>query len=162
MGTAWYAPIDGQSERTNQEVEIALHFAADDLRYKDWEDAAPAIVRYHNAAPTATGKLPNEIVFGFQPFAALPQAISNLPEERTINRLDAIDTLVYVELVMRERHDARREPWSPAIGDLVYICLHKGYQVPSKIHYKFGAQRVGLFKVINSYSNACRLALPPK
>lgn len=63
---------------------------------------------------------------------------------------------------MKEHHDAKREPWVPAVGDLVYICLHKGYQVASKIHHKLGAQRVGPFKVTDSYPNACRLALPPR
>jgi hypothetical protein len=139
-----------------------VRFSADDPRYEDWEAATPAIVRTHNASPTATGKSPDEIVFGFQPFALLPPATSNLPEERTINRLEAKDALAYAEIVIAERHNAKHKPWSPAVSDLVYVRLHKGYQVASKIHHKFGAQRTGPFKVVDAYPNACRLALPPK
>ena len=121
MGTAWHAQSDGQSERTNQEVEIALRTAADDDRYCDWEDALPSVIRTHNSSPTATGKSPNEILYGFQLFALLPPAKSNLPEERLINRLDASDALAYAEVVMTERYNAKHTQWQPAVGDLVYV-----------------------------------------
>jgi hypothetical protein len=47
------------------------------------------------------------------------------------------------------------------VGDLAYIRLHKGYNVPSKAHHKFGAQRTGPFKVTAVHKNAYELALPP-
>lgn len=58
--------------------------------------------------------------------------------------------------------DTVHTPWQPAVGDLVYVQLHKGYNVASHLHRKFGAQRTGPFKVVRTYPNAYELALPPK
>jgi hypothetical protein len=66
MTTAWHPQADGQSERTNQTVEIAMRFAADDQRYVDWEDAIPALVRaYNSSTNSTTGYTPDELCYGF-------------------------------------------------------------------------------------------------
>jgi hypothetical protein len=119
-------------------------------------------MRALNASVSATtGKSPDELVFGFKPFALIPGPVGNTPEERLIDRLDAADAISYAEMVMKDRFDAKHKPLNLQIGDLAYIRLHHGYQIASKVHHKFGAQRTGPFKVIRVYPNAYRLALPP-
>ena len=162
MTTAWHPQADGQSERTNQTVEISLRFCADDPRYQDWEDALPALMRILNSSVSAaTGKSPDELIFGFKPFAILPGLVSNDPEDRMIDRLDASDAIRYAETVMKERFDSKHQPLRLKVGDLAYVRLHRGYQVASKVHHKFGPQRTGPFKVTSVLPNAYRLALPP-
>lgn len=63
---------------------------------------------------------------------------------------------------MKEAFDAKHLPLQLRIGDLTYIRLHREYKLKSKIHHKFGAQRCGPFKVVDTFPNAYRLALPPQ
>lgn len=45
----------------------------------------------------------DDVIIGYQPFALLHPAVSDLPKERTISRLDASDTLAYSKMAMTER-----------------------------------------------------------
>lgn len=116
--------------------------ADDDSRFTDWEDAFPAFVRTHNASVNAvTGKTPDEIIFGFQPFDKIPDlpSASKRKENQIIARLDAADAIAYADIVMRERYNATHTLFKVNIGDLVYVRLQLGYKLPSKPHRKFGA-----------------------
>ncbi|KAJ5153226.1 uncharacterized protein N7482_009704 [Penicillium canariense] len=139
----------------NDKIHKTLHvLQARCEKHKEPSDPV-ANTRFDTSPTNPASKSPDEMTFGFQPFALLPSAISNLPEARIVNRLDAKDALAYAELVMTERHNATHTPWHPQVGDLVYVRRHKGYQVPPKIHHKFGAQHTGPFKVVDP---GCRRA----
>jgi hypothetical protein len=45
-------------------------------------------------------------------------------------------------------------------GDKVFIRLHKGYNLNSRIHKKIGAQRTGPFRVKRVFTNAYELDIP--
>lgn len=67
--TAYHPQSDGQSERTNQTVEIALRFfLATHENLADWERVVgPIQSAVNNSKSTSTTKSPNEIVYGFTP-----------------------------------------------------------------------------------------------
>ena len=99
-----------------------MRFATDDTRYVDWEDALPSLIRTHNISRNASSKkTPSEIIFGFQPFATIPQQTSNLAEERIITYLEAKDALRYAETVMKRRFDKKYQPLQCKVGDLIYL-----------------------------------------
>jgi hypothetical protein len=58
---------EGQSERTNQTVEIALRFFLTENPGADWVSAVPLIQANTNNSPNAsTGLCPNELTYGFR------------------------------------------------------------------------------------------------
>lgn len=159
--TAWHPQADGQSERTNQEYSIALRFAADDPRFKDWEAALPALTMAFNATPNAsTGKTPNEIVYGFEPFCTLPSDIVDPAACRVINQMEARDAVQYAQDVMKERYDRNHLPLQLRAGDRVYFNLWKGYKIKSLLCQKLAQRRVGPFQSLKAYPNTYELDLP--
>lgn len=70
--TAYHPQTDGQSERTNQTMEIALRYFM--AKYPDgtleWKYVLPHI-RFvmNNSINTSTGKAPNDLCYGFLPKA---------------------------------------------------------------------------------------------
>ena len=160
--TAWHPQADGQSERTNQAIEIAIRFLADDERYTDWSQMLPAITRIFNSTvSTVTGKTPDELLFGFNPWMR-----NTIAADTEANRLvflkDAKDASQYAQDVMALRYDNKHKPLALHEGEKVFINLHKGYNINSKLHKKFGARRVGRFPIKRIFAdgNAYELALP--
>ncbi len=65
--TAYHPQTDGQSERTNQTVEIALRYMLTEYEIQNWTRLLPTIQRsLNNAENASTGKAPNEVVYGFK------------------------------------------------------------------------------------------------
>lgn len=66
---AWHPEADGQSERTNQTVEIALRYFVTENPDADWTEAVAHIQFMLNCSPNAsTGVAPFEYVYGFVPY----------------------------------------------------------------------------------------------
>lgn len=67
LTTAYHPQADGQSERSNQTVELALRFHIGQNNLTPWPDVLPEIAARMNNHPNATtGKSPNEILFGMR------------------------------------------------------------------------------------------------
>jgi Integrase zinc binding domain len=107
--TAWHPQAGGQSERTNQTVEIALRFFADDDRFDNWLEALPAVMRTLNSTVTSTGKTPDELLFGFNPWIPFPEA-RNPQADRLIHIREAADAIRYAQEIMKIRYDQRHTP----------------------------------------------------
>ena len=68
MSTAYHSQTDGQSERTNQTIEIALRFLIAENPLINWKAALPALqFSMNNSQNAVTGKSPNEVTLGFKP-----------------------------------------------------------------------------------------------
>ena len=177
VSTAYHPQSDGQSEKTNQTVEIALrHYIA--AHQRDWPEHLPAIQAAINTSVSkATNYTPLQLLYGITPRHALDFFKGNLynskstaelwAENRTIMRRDAADSIAHAQEEMKRYKDPKQKPLSFAKGDRVYLRLStgknsSGYTLPSSIKPKISQQRAGPFKVLErSGQNAYKLQLPP-
>jgi transposase InsO family protein len=76
MSTANHPQANGQTERQNQTIGIAIRFAAADYPEVAWVDLLPAIQHnLNNAHSDAIGRSPNELVYGLKPAMVRPSLI---------------------------------------------------------------------------------------
>src|SRR5437016_3878215 len=65
--TAYHPQTDGQSERTNQTIEIALRFLLAEYSNSHWTAFLPALTAItNNSVNRATGRTPTELMYGFR------------------------------------------------------------------------------------------------
>jgi hypothetical protein len=82
MSTANHPQTDGQTERQNQTIGIAIRFAAADYPDVAWVDLLPAIQHnLNNAYAEAIGRSPNELVYGFKPNSTLNALIDTTTKD---------------------------------------------------------------------------------
>ena len=164
--TAYHPRSDGQSERTNQTIEIALRYWLSEGN-KDWPSFLPFLrASMNNSINTSTGVSPNEYCYGFR--VREPADLINLPAQpdpattRLILRQEAADAQAYANLRMKERFDTIHQPLRLMPGNWVFIKLHHGYKIPGQESAKFSQQRVGPFVIEEVYGkgNAYKLNLP--
>jgi len=159
--TAYHPQTDGQSEKTNQTVEIMLRFFIATLeKPTEWLRCLPRIQSELNNSKASTGSTPNEVVYGFTPnfiidYTADPDI--DLPAAR----VDAADALDFAAMNMKYYYDRRHTAMFLAPGDYALLRLHKGYDLPSELNSKLSQQYAGPFKVLEKVGRlAYRLQLP--
>lgn len=153
--TAYHAQGNGQSERTNQAVNIALRYFITENPDEEWLDALPSLQFGFNSAPNAsTGIVPNKLKFGFAPrgLTALigeeeQVTMPELDAARIVYRREAADAVSFANAQMKIRYDGKHKPLMLKAGDYAYLRLHHGYQLPSKPSKKFSNQYAGPFLV---------------
>lgn len=162
--TAYHPQTDGQSERTNQTVEIALRFHLT-TGTNDWLSVLPFLqASLNNSVTSVTGFAPNELVYGFRVRDTLG-LLADLPPEdfnqlRLIKREEADDALAFVNAISKARYDHSHMSMNLAEGSQAYLRLHHGYSIPG-VNPKLSNQRVGPFPVLEKVGNlAYRLELP--
>ena len=161
--TAWHPQTDGQSERTNQTVEIALRFHLT-TGTDDWVSILPFLQACLNNSVTSTGFAPNELAYGFRVRDTLGM-LSDLPAEdlnklRLVKREEADDAIAFAKAMAKTRYDSTHKAINLREGSLVYLRLHHGYSIPG-VNPKLSNQRVGPFKIVKKVGNlAYRLDLP--
>ena len=167
---AYHPQTDGQSERTNQTVEIALRFHLTSRPDDDWDEVLPYIQAVSNNSPSApTGMAPNELCYGFKVADAtsLLLADPSLPEEafhklRLAKREEADDAMAFASTIMKARYDAKHLAVNLNKGDEVFLKLHHGYSIPGLANRKLSQQRVGPFRILAKVGTlAYKLELPP-
>jgi hypothetical protein len=161
--TAYHPQTDGQSERTNQTVEVMLRFFLATLEQStDWPRCLPKIQSVLNNAKStsSTGQTPNEIVYGFTPNFAIDYTTD--PEiDFPAARVDAADALDFAVMNMKFHYDRRHTAMFLAPGDWSLLRLHHGYNIPAKVNPKLGQQYAGPFKVLEKVGRlAYRLQIP--
>ena len=166
--TAYHPQTDGQSERTNQTMEIALRFFVQSNPDAEWTDALPHLqATLNNSKNASTNVEPNAVVMGFKTNLDALDPLVNLPPAdfaavRAQLRTEAADALGWAAATMKQRYDTTRRPITLHPGDKVMLKLHKGYQIPGNLGPKLGKQRVGPFTIERMVGRlACRLKLPP-
>ena len=168
--TAYHPQTDGQSERTNQSVEIALRFHITARPDNDWDEILPYVQATMNNSPSSvTGLAPNELCYGFRvnDTTNMLLAAPTIPAEayhelRLAKREEAEDAMAFASISMKARYDAKHLAFNVGKGDRVFLKLHSGYSIPGVSNKKLSQQRVGPFKVIERVGQlAYRLELPP-
>jgi hypothetical protein len=82
--TAYHPQSDGQSERTNQVVEIALRYHASEHPEDAWTTVLPYLqATMNNSTNATTGQAPNEIIYGFKTRDVLGMLADLPPEDYT-------------------------------------------------------------------------------
>ena len=166
--TAYHPQSDGQSERTNQTVEIAIRFyvTSHGMKDNDW----PLVIPYlqgslNNSRNRLIDTSPNEILYGFKVRDTLG-LLTDLPAEdfsrlRLEKREQAEDSMAFANATAKARYDRRHKPVNLAVGSQAFLKLHDGYEIPG-VHPKLGRQRVGPFKILERVGQlAYRLELRP-
>ena len=161
--TAYHPQGDGQSERTNQTLEIALRFALMEGECKDFTKLLPSIqAMMNNSQNVTTGLSPHEILYGFKVLEtadlldneqARKRAEDGNPptaveDERNMLRKEASDAISFAQTMQKIRYDAKRKELTLKEGDKVFLKLHKGYTQPGLDNRKFDKQRVGPISVL--------------
>ena len=169
--TAWHPQTDGQSERTNQTVEIALRYLITGNPDILWWQALPSLQAQLNNSPNAaTGLSPNEIIYGFKVKEALSllntsgkPITEDLAQRRLEYRAEAAEATAFANAKAKVYYDARHIPLMMRPGvDKAYLKLNQGYQLPGKPNRKVSPQRCGPFPIKRRVGRlAYELDLPP-
>ena len=174
MATAYHAQTDGQSERTNQTVEIALRFLIAENPDLEWPKMLPALqLSLNNAINATTGHAPNEIALGFKPrevltaiatkgFTAVADAKKKFADDRFIFRKEAADATSFANAKAKIYYDVRHTPLLMKKGDYAFLKLNHGYRLPAHPNRKLSQQRCGPFLIKRRVGRlAYELELPP-
>lgn len=152
LTAAFHPAADGQSERTNQTVEIMLRcFIAGDLeKYPLWTDWLPVIESEYNATPHhTTGFSPNRLRYcmdlkGIPDLASTSDPIASQEgrdlADELLNRRDEVrDSISVAQRKMKRLTDQHRSKKEFEVGDLVlikYSRLGPGYRPPRSHRHK--------------------------
>ena len=165
--TAYHPQTDGQSERTNQTLEIALRFWLSNPDNTDWLAVLPYLTASNNnAANVTTGFAPNELSYGFRTNDTLAM-LEHLPAEdysrlRQIKRESAEEAMAFANVMHKRRYDDAHTDVQLKIGGYAFLKLHAGYTIPGLNNHKLSQQRAGPFKITDKVGTlAYRLELPP-
>jgi hypothetical protein len=162
--TAYHPQTDGQSERTNQTVEIALRYHLASIQdIKEWSKVLSVIQAHINNIKTSLGKISNEIVYGFfsmQPWDFLKEPTTT--DDYTRFRKQVSDIMAWTQMAMKHIYDRKHRSLDMKPEDYVLLRLHKGYNIPATktLGKKLSDQYAGPFKILEKIGNlAYRLNL---
>ena len=156
MSAAYHPQTDGQSERTNQTVEIAMRMFVADNPTTPWPDALPAVQHFLNNSANSTGSSATEIMYGNRVREAIdvdshpkPSTKEASTAERMLHRNEAVQAIAFANTQAKMYYDKKHLPLLLKPGNKVYIKLHHGYSSPDH-QGKLSARRVGPFTVKKS------------
>src|SRR5205814_1929532 len=129
LSKAYHPQTDGQSERTNQMVEVALRYYVS-MYQDDWVEHVELIQAAINVMISATtNHSPFEILYGFNPKHGLDLLIASnsvtddWAAQGEMCRKDAADAISIAQQEMIRYRDAKRKAISFAVGDKVFLRL---------------------------------------
>jgi hypothetical protein len=170
--TAYHPQTDGQSERTNQIVEIALRHLVNNSK-SDWSTFLGDVeFTINNSVHSATNVSPMKFLTGRDALTPLTLAsttdgvASDWSQARDEIQKSARDALIFAQAKMAIYYDKKHKPLSLKPGDKAYIelagTMETGYHLPTTIAHKLSQQRVGPFKVRHAIGRlAYELEIPP-
>ena len=151
MTAAFHPQADGQAERSNQIVKIALRcfLGGYENKYSVWTDYLPIIEHeYNSTVHEATGETPNTLRFAM-PVRGIQDLASPLPPvsesaEAYAELLknagdDARDSIIFAQRKYKKYYDQRRHPKEFNVGDLVLLKYNRfgpGYKAPQAHRHK--------------------------
>ncbi|KAJ3489900.1 hypothetical protein NLJ89_g11486 [Agrocybe chaxingu] len=169
LSTAYHPQTDGQTERSNQEVELYLRLFVNE-RQSNWADYLPcAEFAINNRVNSATGFSPFFVNYGKHPARPLQparQPVSRIPQaaafarEMDAVRKEAASALSLAAVAMKRSYDQKHLDQSFRIGDLV--LLDASDITSSRPSKKLDNLRYGPFKITHKVGAlSYRLRLPP-
>nr|OMP83046.1 Retrovirus-related Pol polyprotein from transposon gypsy [Diplodia seriata] len=166
MTTAYHPQADGQSERTNQTVEIAIRYHVVSYPDTEWTAVLPHIqASMNNAVNATTGFTPNQLLMGMDARTDPLAAMAEMPQDRELRRdmarREAQEAIAFAATDWKRRYDKRHKPLRMKKGDLVFVRLHQGYKARGHADRKFSHQRIGPFAISRKVGNlAYELQIP--
>ena len=175
LTTSYHPQTDGQSEHTNQTVEMALrHLVAP--HHRDWPIYVAEVQFMINTSHNVTlGCSPMQFLTGLDfhheidlatryPGVEFDLNAENFAKERHRYQCEAMDSIIFAQSKMSHYYDSNHKPISFRTGDKVYITMahgsNPGYRLPGG-NAKLSNRRVGPFCVIEPVGDlAYRLQLP--
>jgi transposase InsO family protein len=168
--TAYHPSADGQAERTNFTLEVALRFVVNNTQ-TDWVSYLQLVEAVlNNTTAAATKKAPNELIYGKVVRLQLNASISGRPSEpaddiaaqREHARKEAQLAIAFAQKAMALHYDSRHARADFSSG-WVFLNLGNGYRSPAAHKQKLAPQRLGPFRVLEvvGAGKAFRLELPP-
>ena len=152
LTAAFHPSADGQAEKTNQIVEVALRcFLGSDVdKYPKWTEYLPILEHeYNNMIHESTGYSPNQLRFAVQPrgiadLAAPPtegssELAETWAEELKCIREEARDSLAMAQRKQKKYAGAKKERKVFNVGDLVLLKYKRfgpGYKPPKPHDHK--------------------------
>jgi hypothetical protein len=159
--TAYHPQADGQSERTNQIVEIALRHLVNNSK-TNWTTFLGEIeFMINNSSHSSTGVSPMKFLTGLNtpsPLAlastAIPRSTLEWSQTRDEIQQSSRDTLIFAQTKMSIYYDKKHKPLMLKPGDQAFISLagsmDTGYHLPNTVSHKLSAQRVSPFEVLRT------------
>ena len=121
LSSAYHPQTDGESERTNQSVEVTLRIFCNH-RQDDWAEWLPVVQYQMNAHESSTTrKIPFEVWMGYVPRAHQPDRPSNMPK------------LEKKKQTLKEVREAAWEAMAKAQEKWIKPTRYKPYQVGEKV-----------------------------
>jgi hypothetical protein len=149
LSTAYHPQTDGQTERTNQEVETYLRiFCTNNLQ--KWVDLLPTAEFHHNSVPHSSTKVsPFSLLYGYDPRSYPPLGKTFLPALETRlstleeARKEALAAHETARRIMTEHSSQKFSPWK--VGNKVWLeATNLRLHYPSR---KLAPKRVGPFEI---------------
>jgi hypothetical protein len=173
--TAYHLQGDGQSERTNQTVEMALRHLINASK-TDWAEHLPEIeFAVNNTVNASTKTFSMKYLTGMRArsveIATMPShsiGLHNWSKQCQLIQQNAADAITFTQAKMSLYYDTKHKPISFKPSQKVYINLQKdvgkpGYRLPNNKTPKLGQQRVGPFSIIRRVEQlAYELNIPEK
>ena len=169
--TAYHPSADGQSERTNQTLEVMLRYLVNSSQ-SDWlTKLLPLQAASNNMESATTKKSPNELIYGKKLRTALEVSTMTLPmlalavplhELRTVMQEEAATAIAIAQKAMTKHYDKKHISPDFSTG-YAFLRLGAGYSIPAIQKQKLAQQRVGPFRILEvvGKGKAYRLQLPP-
>ena len=113
----------------------------------------------HTVAPSYGG--PDNKPLSLIGATGLYPQVSDLAQSRDLHRRQAQDAQMFAATWAKRRFDSKHKKINLEEGDLVYLRLHRGYNLPGLKNPKLSNQRAGLFKILKKIGTlAYRLEIP--
>ena len=105
--TAYHPETDGQSERTNATVEIALRYYLGTLEQVDrWPTVLPRLQSTLNSSRASHGKTPNVAVYCFTPNTAT-DLLTSKDVDPAKDRIEITDAIAMAQMSMKHHYDRK-------------------------------------------------------
>lgn len=169
MSTAYHPQTDGQSERTNQIIVIALRLLLSSTDASKWVDLLPALQSSHNNSTGTTGRSRNEIVYGFKT-NDIPSLLTSRESNkdldisviRFVHRREAQNAIIWAASKTKSWYNKHHQPMQMSVDDWTLLRLYRGYYLLGRLSPKLSQHYCRSFQIIERVGElAYRLELPP-
>jgi hypothetical protein len=168
--TAYHPSADGQAERTNFTLEVALRFIVNNTQTDSASHLKLVEAVHNNTTAAATKKAPNELIYGKAVRLQLNASISGRASEpaddiatrREHARKEAQLAIAFAQKAMPQHYDSSHAKADFSSG-WVFLNLGNGYKSPAAHKQKLAPQRLGPFRILETVGagKAFKLELPP-